>query len=118
MLRVHRQDGNGDEVALIPPKRYDIFSPLCEMLRDAFRFFFKRLSTNLYTSRVSERFSWVRQNTPIFFWVRCCGWVAGTSNGYFCLGGTGFSANFSDKHLVPTSKYVRLGFLFSVDSEH
>ena len=33
-----------------------------------------------------------------FFW-----WITG--NGYFCLGGTGFSADLSDKYLVPTSKY-------------
>ena len=46
-----------------------------------------------------------------FFWVRILGWVAG--NGYFCLGGTGFPADLSDKHLVPNSKYLRLGFLFS-----
>ena len=46
------------------------------------------------------------------FWGGQIYWV-GRGNGYFCLGGTGFSANLSDKHLVPTSRYLRLGFLFS-----
>ena len=34
-------------------------------------------------------------------------WVAG--NGYFCLGGTPFPAHPSDKHRLPTSKYLRRG---------
>ena len=41
--------------------------------------------------------------------IRCFGWVAG--NGYFCLGETSFPANLSGKHLVPASKYLRMGFL-------
>ena len=62
---------------------------------------------------VSERFLRVIQNPLIYFGSDVFVWVAG--NGHFCQGGLPFPAHLSDKHRLPTSKYLRGGFLFSRD---